>query len=360
MSIALSALRQRVKTEIHANYVDSVVLGSALSSTQASALFGVGYGDRLSRDVIQVDNEVMRIVEYPAPVSSMASALNSTDTYFIIDDVTSYPIGVSARLKVDNEIMSVSAVSANVYVSAERGVFGTVAASHANNARVFNADAARVIRGYQGTVASAHPVSSTANIVDVWSDTQVDQAIYDATRYMWPSLYQDFQVTTLASAYAVNSSQTHFTASMPSYVEYVGKIKVTDNSGVFQRSLVDFNLRQGGSDGAYVLEVNEIVNSGEYLWPYGAQRYEFDSSSVLNVPAYLEEFVTLYASKKLIEERLPEFVRFDKYSTRLNKEQGSRPDYSNILANYTQRISDILSHNAKSLDAQDIDFGQGV
>ena len=358
MAIAYSSLVQRVRTEIRANFKDSVTLASSMASGDTTAVLSLGLGPRVSeKDLLEANSELMLVEEAPLHLTYINSELNSTDTYMLVDSTSN--IVVSSVLKLDSELLSVTALSANFYFSAERGVNGSNAVSHNNNAPLYNQDVIRVVRGYQGTSAVTQPsATTTVNIVDVWSTNEISNALSAAVNYMWPYMYQDYQPTVLASALAVNSSQTHFTASLPTGVESVGKIKVTDVSGTYQRDLVTFNVRQGNTDGAHILEVNEVVNSGEYLWPRGAQRYAFDSSSVLNVPTYLEEFVTVYAAKKLIEDRLPEFVRYDKYSAKLGREQGSRPDYTNLLTTYTQKISDILSHNTKTFDSHEIDFGQ--
>lgn len=357
MSVSLTTLIQRVKNGLHANYKDSTTLASAMASSDTTGLVALKTGERLSQaDLLEVGNELMFVEELPVLATHLNSALNATDTYGVIGSTTN--LGVSSRIRIGSETMYITAVSASNWFSAQRGAFDTQAVSHDNNVSVYNLDQFRVVRGYQGTSAVAQASGNTVNIVDVWSTNEITNAINNAVDYMRPYFYQDYQTQSFASAIAVNSSQTHFTANLPQYVDYVAGVKAYDNSGTFQRNIVDFSFRQGLSADVYQLEINCTVNSGEYLYPYGAQRYAFDNSSNLAVPSYLEEFVVMYATRKLIEDRMPDVLRFDRYSAKLNKEVGSKPDYTNTLSNYTNRLSDIIQHHAKPLDAQMIDFGQ--
>lgn len=357
MSVSLTTLIQRVKNGLHANYKDSTTLASSMAVADTTALVALKTGERLSQaDLLEVGSELMFVGEAPMLATHLNSALNATDTYGVIGNTTN--IGVSSRLRIGSETLLVTAVSASNWFSATRGTFDTAAVSHDNFTSVYNLDQIRVTRGYQGTTAASASVNSAVNVVDVWSQTEITNAINNAVDYMRPYFYQDYQTQSFASAIAVNSSQTHFTATLPQYVDYIAGVKAYNNSGTFQRDIVDFSFRQGLSADVYTLEVNCTVNSGEYLYPYGAQRYAFDNSSNLAVPSYLEEFVVMYASRKLIEDRMPDILRFDRYSAKLNKEVGSKPDYTNTLSNYTNRLSDIIQHHAKPLDAQMIDFGQ--
>lgn len=357
MATTKGELSTRIKNELASNYKDFTTLASALNASDTSAL--VSDGTKISGgDKIEIGNEVLLVRENPMLTTYLASALNSTDTYTQVDTTTNLSAGY--YMKVDNEVLLISAFSASVYVTAERGALGTNPTSHKNNVPVYNPNAILVTRGYQGSTAASAANATQINVVDVWSNTDVNQAIDDAVDSMWPDFYQDYQVTTIASAFVAGTSEGYFTASMPTGVEYIGKIMVTDNSGDPQRYVTDFNLRQGSSDGAYLLEVNETVSSGDYLWPYGAQRYAFDGNNSLLCPTYLEEYLVKYASMNLIEQRLPDLLRYEKYSAKTGREDGTRLDYLRILDQFRSRVSTLVNNHGKSLDAQEMDFGQNV
>lgn len=359
MAITKNTLLERIKNELDSDYKNYTTLASALNSSDTSALVALTEGDRVSAgDEIEIGNEVMLVRENPMQATYLASALNATDTYTQVDSVSDLSAGY--YIKVDNELMRVTATSASVYVSAERGVLGSNNTSHRDNVAVYNPDALLLTRGYQGSTAASAASGATVSVVDVWNAQELDKAVNESVYSMWNDFYQDYQVDTIASAYAVATSQGNFTAALPTGVEYIGKVKVTDNSGAVQGYVTDFNVRQGASDGAYVLEVNEVVNSGYYLWPYGAQRYAFDGSDNLDIPAYLEEYVVKYSVMNLIEKRLPDLLRYEKYSAKTGREDGTRLDYLRVLDNYRSRVSAIVQNHGKSLDAQELNFGQNT
>ena len=142
---------------------------------------------------------------------------------------------------------------------------------------------------------------------------------------------------------------------LPKYVESVGKVRSFDNSGDTYKDIFDFNIR--GSDGVFQLEMNGNQSLGHPLELYGEKRYELDSGDNLDIPEYLEQYLVMYATRDLIRQRMPELLRFDKYSAKTQKETGTRLDYIRQLSMYDQYIANFLTNHAKSKEPQELDFG---
>ena len=141
---------------------------------------------------------------------------------------------------------------------------------------------------------------------------------------------------------------------LPKHVEYIANARTYSNGSY--DDIQDFQVR--GNDGAYNMQFTTAPTQGQALELLGAKRYEFDDDNNLNIPEYMEEFIVTYSSRALIENRMPDLLRYDKYSSKTEREDGTRLDYIRNHNLYTQRITDFLDHHAKSLDAQKIDFGQ--
>ncbi len=534
MSTSLSLLKTKIRNKLRANYKDTSALASAISSTATSALVTIGTGDRISGgDLLEIGTEVVRVDDNPMPTTFLGSALNNSDTYMRVDSVADLSAGY--LIKIQEETLLVTATSASVYLSATRAVRGTSASSYGYNAAVYNPDALRITRGFQGSTAASAASGTTVNVCDVWTAVDLEQAINDAIRYMRPILYKDYRtdvkewgsttsqsslgsdttadqvsewsssndattpalnttgqffgagcinlgITTATSAatqatyeatfsnavdgtsaefanfafyvadindtndepiYArnllrvrvgsnsANYYEQYFTRDelheewnaltwpfkqstqsgtvvnsalqyarvdifentynpanvtagdlrmepirlanfpimnskhsieLPFDVSYIGQVRAYTNEAAtnFQQ-LLDFELRESGSTSTnrkYELRFRNEHTEGTPLELIGARYFELDSASNLDIPPEYEEFLIIYATMHLMEDRMPERIRFDKYSARTNTENSQLLDYIRTINSYKDRITDFINHNAKSMDAQFMDFGQ--
>jgi len=125
MSTTLSELVNRTRFRLRDSYKNYTTLASALNATANSAAFTIGDHDRhKAGDLIEIGDEVLKIVSSPSQFAVLNSALNASDSYFQLASVNSALIAALTHILIDDEMVEVTALSAGtnfVYLSATVG-----------------------------------------------------------------------------------------------------------------------------------------------------------------------------------------------------------------------------------------------
>lgn len=193
MSITKATLLQRVRNKLKDNYRDRVTLVDDISSSDTEMRFTVNEGgERLSgADLLSIGSEVVRIDENPLKVTALADELTNATTAFTVDSAADLSAGYV--LQIDNEKITLTVVNTGTgAVTAERATYDTIATEHAVNASVYDMNAARVERGYMGSTAASAAGGSTVNIVDVWTDLEIERALDDGIGYLNPDFFEEY------------------------------------------------------------------------------------------------------------------------------------------------------------------------
>ena len=92
------------------------------------------------------------------PLSTLSSSIDAAASTLTVASATGFP-AAPFRVKVDNEVLYVTAVSGSVF-TVTRGVDGTVAASHSGGATVAQKQRAHIVACGSGTCTTADPVKT--------------------------------------------------------------------------------------------------------------------------------------------------------------------------------------------------------
>jgi hypothetical protein len=199
MSTTLSELVNRTRFRLRDSYKNYTTLASALNATANSAAFAIGEHDKhKAGDLIEIGDEVLKIVSSPSQFAVLNSALNASDSYFQLASVNSSLIAALTHILIDDEMVEVSALSAGtnfVYLSATRGILATEKVAHNAYVPVYNPDVATVVRGFNGSSAYAHTSASTVYIDDTYTDYEIKKSLRDAAHnlktYTFESYFTD-------------------------------------------------------------------------------------------------------------------------------------------------------------------------
>lgn len=213
MATTLAELVTRTRFRLKDEYKNYTVVASAFNSTVNSALFRLGDHMKFKNgDIIEVDDEVIKIIENPMEFAILNSALDEDDTYFRIGPTAnSAMVGVGTHLMLDDEMLEVTVLSAAsdyVYLTGTRGILGTVAVAHDANIPVSNPDMVELIRGYAGSSAAFHSATVTVNVVDTYTAFEIEQALREAAYNLKSYTYESYFTDTRKPESIVGNTNT--------------------------------------------------------------------------------------------------------------------------------------------------------
>lgn len=117
--------------------------------------------------------------------STLDTAIDADDVSVIVDDATTFPAAGNFRLRIDDEIMLVTAVAGATY-TVTRGQEGTTAASHSAGAQVrhvLTAAALRNLTEWDGEIVKTD-TSTVTNSITMTNDSQLEFAVDAGAQYL--------------------------------------------------------------------------------------------------------------------------------------------------------------------------------
>jgi len=195
MSKTINSITTRVNQLLQNDYKDETTLNHGATLAASETTITVADGTKFEKgDVIEVSGEPMYIIEAPKLVDYLDETADVAASITAIHVETSANFSANDYIKMDDEYMKVSKVSAigSDNMKVDRGERGTEAASHYKNSAVYVRDDIKVRRGYQGATATGTADSTAVYIVDGWTKHEIKENIKRELESLYPFVAQNY------------------------------------------------------------------------------------------------------------------------------------------------------------------------